>query len=209
MARRNGSVVAAASVAAASIAACVIGACATATTHDDIPADSGPSIQSGSSSSGGPVLSSGGSSGSGSGIQPGSSGGDDSGSVADGYFFTETGAPTNPCATFAPTCGQDAGALCTDLPTTKVIDTTNGATTPADAYDQFTGTATTSGGPCILEPQDGTLFRTTGSVRAYDLRPLPDRTSSRFESTRTTRPTISSSTRRTRPGPSTTTRGAS
>jgi hypothetical protein len=57
-----------------------------------------------------------------------------------------------------PTCGQDAGTLCTDLPTTHYIDTSNGATTPANAESQFSGTPATTGGPCILEPSDGTLI---------------------------------------------------
>jgi hypothetical protein len=140
-----------------------MGACATSTTHDDVIVDGGmeePTIQtSSSSSSGGASLSSSGAGGSsGSGLQGSAGGDDDAGSVADGYYFTETGAPTNPCLVLNPTCGGTTGTPCTDLPTTKVIDTTNGATTPTNAPDQFTGTAATTGGPCILEPQDGTLF---------------------------------------------------
>jgi hypothetical protein len=135
-------------------------ACATATTNGDESQDSGTGIVSSSSSgsggsSSGILPSSSGGSGS---IQSGSGGGGDSGSIADGYFFTEAGSPTNPCPILSPTCGADASALCTDLPTTHYIDTSNGATTPPNAESQFSGTPATTGGPCILEPSDGTLI---------------------------------------------------
>jgi len=81
---------------------------------------------------------------------------EDSGTTEDGYFFTEAGSPTNPCPEFNPTCGGgDAGALCTDLPVTKAFD--DGGAAPSSLISQFAG-ASQTGGPCILEPADGTLI---------------------------------------------------
>ena len=51
-------------------------------------------------------------------------------------------------AGLTPSCDQ-----CTDFPTTPILDTG----VPANAADQFK-TAASGSGPCIVEPQDGSLF---------------------------------------------------
>ncbi|MES1157921.1 MAG: hypothetical protein ABUL67_02360 [Haliangium ochraceum] len=43
---------------------------------------------------------------------------------------------------------------CLDLPSAPIID----ATAPVNAPDMFSGTPPTSGGPCVVEPEDDTLF---------------------------------------------------
>ena len=46
------------------------------------------------------------------------------------------------------------GSKCNDLPSTPILDTG----VPANAATMFSGTPPTTGGPCISEPEDGTLF---------------------------------------------------
>ena len=52
-----------------------------------------------------------------------------------------------------PPVGMCVG-MCTDFPATPIID----PSAPANAGDMFTGTPMATGGPCIVEPEDETLF---------------------------------------------------
>lgn len=78
------------------------------------------------------------------------------------------GGPTNPAddggaddalAVDAPAIDADLGPF-EDFPTDPVIDTEGGATTPANAGALFgdPGSGQPSGGPCLIEPEIGTLY---------------------------------------------------
>ena len=99
--------------------------------------------------------SSGGGSGSGGGGADGSIvGGDDGGPV----FGGEGGPPTSGnCTGLQHACTT----ACMDFPTAPFIDSTpddGSPATPANAATHFSGTAATSGGPCILDPVDGVII---------------------------------------------------
>ena len=97
-------------------------------------------------------------------FQSGSSGGvsisGSSGSGSGGGVVVGSTAPTastTACSQTTPACTSN----CTDFPSSPVIDLhpdDGSAPTPADAASHFTSAASTTGGPCIVEPQDGTLI---------------------------------------------------
>jgi hypothetical protein len=99
---------------------------------------SGPGGSGGGSGSGGPTF-----------------GGDDGGDT--GTFGSSGGQASGTCANLQRVCMS----ACTDLPTAPFIDSTpddGSPPAPADAATHFSGTAATSGGPCILDPVDGVII---------------------------------------------------
>jgi hypothetical protein len=58
---------------------------------------------------------------------------------------------------FVPTVGMCTGQ-CTDFPAEPVIDTNSSPAVPANPGSMFSGTPPASGGPCVVEPEDDTLF---------------------------------------------------
>jgi hypothetical protein len=134
-------VYAAASVALLSAAGLSAFSCATS--GQDVP-DATPGMFTGSSSS------SGGSGGSSGGIIGGHGDGGSFGSSSGG-----TGSGT--CVDLKRACMSG----CTDFPTDAFIDSMpddGSPPAPSDAASHFSGTAATSGGPCILDPVDGVII---------------------------------------------------
>jgi hypothetical protein len=114
--------------------------------------------RAGGSSSGFAGSSGGGSGGTGVTV-PGSSG--SSGGVGSGSGVVVGTTPTSSttsCTQTAPACTS----MCADFPANPVIDVhpddATAAPAPADAASHFASAGSTSGGPCIVEPQDGTLI---------------------------------------------------
>src|ERR1700729_1807487 len=102
----------------------------------------------------GPGGGSGGGGGSGSG---GTLVGGDDGSDSGTFGSSSGGGVSGTCANLQRVCMSG----CTDFPTAPFIDSTpddGSPATPADAATHFSGTAATSGGPCILDPVDGVVI---------------------------------------------------
>jgi hypothetical protein len=96
-----------------------------------------------------------GSSGGGSTLTGGGDGGTGVFGTGSGGSSSSTG--TSTCVNLTHACASG----CTDFPTAAFIDSTpdDGASpAPADAASHFSGTAATSGGPCILDPADGVVI---------------------------------------------------
>jgi hypothetical protein len=100
--------------------------------------------------------SSGGGSGGGGDDGPSFVGSDDGGD--SGNFGSSSGGPAGgTCVNLTHACASG----CTDFPAAPFIDSTpddGSPPAPADAATHFSGTAATSGGPCILDPVDGVII---------------------------------------------------
>jgi hypothetical protein len=135
-----------ATVSVAVISAASLSAFSCASPGRDTPEDGGPGQFTGSSSSSG-----GSGGGSGSGIIGGGGDGGKFGSSSGG-----TG-PGGTCVNLPRACTGS----CNDLPTDAFIDSKpddGSPPAPSDAATHFSGTAATSGGPCILDPADGVVI---------------------------------------------------
>src|SRR5579883_235684 len=83
-------------------------------------------------------------------------GGDDGGGITIPPPMRTMGA-TQPCSIMTQACTS----MCTDFPAKQLTDQApqdGSGPVPADAATHFQAAASTSGGPCIVEPQDGTLI---------------------------------------------------
>ena len=69
---------------------------------------------------------------------------------------TGTGGMRGGAGTGGSGIGVGCVGPCKDFPSAPVIDEAGGA--PPNAADMFSGTPPTSGGPCVVEPEDDTLF---------------------------------------------------
>jgi hypothetical protein len=101
----------------------------------------------------------------------GGSGGNGGGAGGSGVCLTcgtGGGGGGGPGAVGLSTC--TATSQCSDFPTAPLFD--SASTVPTNAASLFTGTPSTSGGPCLYEPQDQTLYPNGGTMtQAGWLRP--------------------------------------
>src|SRR5580658_718379 len=87
----------------------------------------------------------------------GGSGGD--GEPDGGGPVLDSGTPIIP-PIMGSTC--TSSAPCADFPSGPVADMASTTPVPQNAPTLFSGTPSTSGGPCLYEPADGTLFPNGG-----------------------------------------------